>query len=42
MTKIKELEENVAIQEELNENQDEYIKELNEDIANKEAEVSAV
>lgn len=37
---IKDLEENVAIQEELNENMDDHIKELTEQVANKEAEIS--
>ena len=37
---IKDLEENVAIQEELNENMDDHIKELTEEVANKEAEIS--
>lgn len=40
--RIIDLEENIGIQEELNENQEQYIKELNEDIANKDAEISII
>jgi chromosome segregation ATPase len=37
---IEDLEENLAVQEELNEQQEDYMKELNEEIGNKEAEMS--
>ena len=40
--RIIDLEENIGIQEELNENQEQYITELNEDIANKDAEISII
>jgi hypothetical protein len=39
LEKIAELEELKQVQEELNENQEVYVKELNEDIANKDAEI---
>lgn len=39
MERVKELEEVNAIADELGENQDNYVKELNDDLANKDVEL---